>query len=51
MMFRLVRTLPPLSRRRSVLLIPLVGFWTFSLLAPSRFIPADSKASATAEEE
>lgn len=45
------RTLPALSRRQSVLLLPLVGFWIFSLLAPSRFIPADSKAPAIALEE
>ena len=51
MMFRLVRTLPPLSRRRSVLLLPLVGFWVLSLLAPSRFLPADTKSPETAEEE
>jgi len=49
--FRLVRVLPPLSRRRSVLLLPLVGFWVLSLLAPARFIPADAKAPAAAEEE
>jgi NADH-quinone oxidoreductase subunit M len=51
MMLRLVRTLPPLSRRRSVLLLPLLGFWILSLLAPSRFLPADTKSPATAEEE
>ena len=50
-MFHLVRTLPPLSPRRSLLLVPLVGFWIFSLTAPSRFIPADSKAPPTVEEE
>ena len=53
-MFRLVRmlgALPALSRRRSVLLLPIVGFWIFSLLAPPRFFPADTKAPATAEEE
>jgi NADH:ubiquinone oxidoreductase subunit 4 (subunit M) len=48
-MFRLVRALPPLSRRRSVLLLPLLGFWILSLLAPSRFLPADTKSPATAE--
>jgi len=51
LMLKTPRTLLALSRRRIVLLLPLVGFWIFSLLAPSRFIPADSKAPATAVEE
>jgi hypothetical protein len=46
-----VTALPRLSRRQGVLLLPLVGFWVFSLLAPSRFLPADSRTPATAEEE
>jgi NADH:ubiquinone oxidoreductase subunit 4 (subunit M) len=53
-MFRLMRMmsmLPPLSRRRRVLLLPLVGFWIFSLLAPSRFVPKDSSLSGAVEEE
>jgi len=51
MAFRLVRTLPPLSPRRSLLLWPLLGFWILLLAAPSRFAPADSTAPATEEEE
>ena len=50
-MLRPGRELPPLSRRQRVLLVPLVGFWLFSLLAPSRFLPVDSTTPATAEEE
>jgi hypothetical protein len=46
-----VRTLPPLSPRRSVLLLPILGFWILSLLAPFRFLPEDAKAPATTEEE
>ncbi len=43
--------LPPLSRRQRVLLLPLFGFWLFSILAPSRFLPLHSGTPATAEEE
>ncbi len=51
MAFRLVRTLPPLSPRRSLLLWPLLGFWILLLAGPSRFAPADSTPPAPVEEE
>jgi NADH-quinone oxidoreductase subunit M len=50
-MLRPLGVLPPLPRRQRVLLLPLIGFWLFSLFAPSRFLPADSSTPATAEEE
>lgn len=51
MAIRLVRTLPPLSPRRSLLLWPLLVFWILLLASPSRFTPADSTAPAAEEEE
>jgi hypothetical protein len=51
MVSHVVRTLPPLSPRRSVLLLPILGFWILSLLSPFRFLPEDTKAPATTEEE
>ncbi len=50
-MLRPERTFPPLSRRQRLLLLPLLGFWVFSLLASSRYLPVDSRTLATAEEE
>ncbi len=46
----LLRSLPPLSFRRSLLLLPLVAFWAFTLLTPSRFLPAGSTAPSLEEE-
>jgi hypothetical protein len=46
-----VTTLPRLSRRQCLILLPIAGFWIFSLLAPSRFLPVDSTTPANAEEE
>jgi NADH-quinone oxidoreductase subunit M len=52
MAIRLTRTLPPLSRRRRLLLLPLVvGIWALLLAAPARFVPASSTAPAAEEEE
>ena len=51
MAIRLVKELPPLSPRRRLLLLPLVGLWILLLASPSRFVPADSKTTATEEEE
>ncbi len=51
MMFHLARSLPPLSRRRAVLLLPVVGLWAISFLAPSRFAAGDAKVDAVQEEE
>jgi NADH-quinone oxidoreductase subunit M len=51
MAFHLVRTLPPLSPRRSLLLLPLVaGIWALWFAAPSRFV-ASGAAPAIEEEE
>jgi hypothetical protein len=51
MMFQLARALPPLSRRRAVLLLPVLGLWGISFLSPSRFVSDDAKADVVPEEE
>jgi hypothetical protein len=52
MAIRLTRTLPPLSRKRGLLLLPLVvGIWFLLLAAPSRFVPESSAAPVAEEEE
>jgi hypothetical protein len=51
MMFHLVRALPPLSRRRAVLLLPVLGLWVISFLTPSRFAAEDANADSVLEEE
>lgn len=49
-MIHLMRSLPPLSWKRSLLLLPLVAFWAFTFLAPSRFLPAGSNVPSLEEE-
>ncbi len=48
---RVARALPPLSRRRVVPLLPILGLWILTLLSPSRFAPVDPRAPAPVEEE
>jgi NADH:ubiquinone oxidoreductase subunit 4 (subunit M) len=50
MLWNAARTLPPLSRKRGLLLVPLLAIWTLALLAPSRFLPEDAGASLLEEE-
>ncbi len=49
-MIHLGRSLPPLSRRRCLLLLPFLAFWAFTFLTPSRFLPAGSTAPSLEEE-
>jgi NADH:ubiquinone oxidoreductase subunit 4 (subunit M) len=48
---RLVKALPPLSRRRSLALLPILAIWIFSLLKPNRFAPPHAKLPVALEEE
>ena len=50
MMFHAGKALPPLSRKRGLLLLPLLALWTLTLLAPSRFVPEAAGASLVEEE-
>jgi hypothetical protein len=50
MLFHAARRLPPLDRRRGLLLLPLVALWSLTLLAPSRFLPEGSGTIALEEE-
>jgi NADH-quinone oxidoreductase subunit M len=50
MMFHAARSLPPLDRRRGLLLFPLVALWLLTFLAPSRFLPEGSVTVPLEEE-
>ena len=51
MIFQVARALPTLSRKRTLLVLPLLALWAFTLLAaPSRFLPGGSSTPSVEEE-
>jgi NADH:ubiquinone oxidoreductase subunit 4 (subunit M) len=49
---RLLRSLPPLTGKRTVLLLGLLAFWAFTLFHPSPLVsPMDTEPPVSAEEE
>jgi NADH-quinone oxidoreductase subunit M len=52
MAYRLVRTLPPLPRKRGLLLLPIfISIWVLWFAVPSKLVPLDSTETAIEEEE